>query len=144
MLQEICCCTPVTFKLTFATAAEMMHDDEDWDPTRVKAAKRRAIQRKADRKRRKIKTETELALRQADQQTRERYNRTKHQARDTDKLKRAEASQLERLSREQNQQRMAKHILTKHQARDTNEVFIWEVGGGCDPTFLSLNLLILL
>ena len=82
MLQEICCCTPVTFKLTFATAAEMMHDDEDWDPTRVRAAKRRAIQRKADRKRRK----------------------TRHRARDTDEAKRAEASRQERLSRQENPQ----------------------------------------
>ena len=99
MLQEICCCTPVTFKLTFATAAEMMHDDEDWDPTRVRAAKRRAIQRKADRKRRK----------------------TRHRARDTDEAKRAEASRQERLSRQEYPQRMAQHILTKHKARDTNE-----------------------
>ena len=67
----------------------MMHDDEDWDPTRVRAAKIRAIQRKADRKRRKIKTETELARRQADPQIRERYIRMKYHARDTDMAKRA-------------------------------------------------------
>ena len=60
--------------------AEIMSDDEDWDPIRVKAAKRRLIQQKADRKRRKIKTERELASRQADPQIRERYIRTKHQA----------------------------------------------------------------
>ena len=90
--------------------------DEDWDPTRVKTAKRSAIQRKTDRKRRKIKTETELARRQADPQIRERYIRTKHRARDTDEAKRAEASRQERLSRQENRQRMAQHILTKHQA----------------------------
>ena len=97
--------------------AEMLRDDEDWDPTRVIAGKRRKIQRKADRKRRKIKTERELTSRQADPRRLAQHLRTVNQARDTNKAKRAQASEQERISRQQNPQRLAQHIRTVNQAR---------------------------
>ena len=65
-----------------------MGDDEDWDPIRVKALKRRQSKRKSDRKRRKT------------QSRQERHARTKNQARDTDEAKRARASQQERNARQ--------------------------------------------
>ena len=99
----------------------MLRDDEDWDPTRVIAGKRRKIQRKADRKRRKIKTERELASRQADPRRLAQHIRTKNQARDIGEAKRAQVSQQEKITRQRNAQRLAQHIRTKNQARDTDE-----------------------
>ena len=80
----------------------MLRDDEDWDPTRVIAGKRRKIQRKADRKRRKIKTERELASRQADPRRLAQHIRTKNQARDTGEAKRAKFIRKKIFSRQRN------------------------------------------
>ena len=64
-----------------------MGDDDDYDPFRHRAAKIRLISRKANRKRRKIKSR------------REKHNAGAHRARDNKKEKRAAAIDETRIAR---------------------------------------------
>ena len=65
-----------------------MDSDEDWDPTRIKNAKRRLVLRTSDKKRRKKKNETKNARRRGNSLVRQSHNRSAHRSRNNDPAKR--------------------------------------------------------
>ena len=76
----------------------MMGEDDDYDPIRDHGVKRRLIERKSDRKRRKLKS------------IRKKHNQSAHHARDNNEEKRAKAIQEVRLAREEDTERMSAQL----------------------------------